>query len=322
LTSYLRYTYLVPEEIEELATAELWALGTLGVELAFPAPGEIRFEAYFEDLPSAPAAPLLEPVWKRRGVRLLDRQQVPAQDWLASYRELVQPFALGRGFLIDPREPAGPAGSGGQETAGGGQTTTGGGQETAGDVERARLRIPARQAFGIGTHASTRLVVELLEQLPLQGRRVLDVGTGTGILAFVALLLGARLVVGFDSDVGAAILAQQNKRLNRLGTLFFAGKVEAIGSHRRYDLALVNVIPEEILPEMPRILALLEPGARLILSGVLRERGAGVLRQLTILGLSHERTVVDREQGEWIAFVARRRGQPPALHSGGSGEDA
>ena len=83
---------------------------------------------------------------------------------------------------------------------------------------------------------------------------MLDVGTGTGVLAFAALLLGARRAVGFDLDPAAPFHARDNSRLNGLRPLLFAGAARPPCAERPlFDLALVNVVPEQILPELPAV---------------------------------------------------------------------
>jgi ribosomal protein L11 methyltransferase len=268
---YLRRVYLLPPELEEVVLADLWAAGTVGVQSSPGEDGEVRLEAWFpeETEPEVPARP---------GVELDSQDAVPDLDWLAGYRERAQPFPVGRTLFVDPREP----------------------EEPAPEVPEGRrlLRLPARTAFGIGSHESTSLAVELLEATDLPGKKVLDVGTGTGILAFAALHLGASEVVAFDVDPAAPFHARVNARLNGLHPRLFVGTSSAM-RQTPFDLELINVIPEEIGPEMPALVRLLRPGGEAILSGILEERGDEVLESLRALGLTERDR---REAGEWIAF--------------------
>lgn len=138
---------------------------------------------------------------------------------------------------------------------------------------------------------------------PTGDERVLDVGTGTGILAFAALLLGAAEVVAFDVDPAAPFNAMVNRRLNDLHPRLYVGTSAALKDGVRFDLALINVIPEEIGPEMPGLVERLSPEGEAILSGILAEKGDEVLAAVGRLGL------VERERrtaGEWVAFRVAR----------------
>jgi ribosomal protein L11 methyltransferase len=268
---HLRRIYLLPPDLEESAVAVLWMAGTLGVQSATAADGRLRLEAWF---------PLeTEPVEMLPGIELEAEETVPDADWFATWRERAQPFPVGRTLYLDPREPedAPPAAPDG----------------------RRLLRLPARAAFGTGSHESTSLALELLEGADLQGRRVLDVGTGTGVLAFAALLFGARSVVGFDVDPASPFHARDNSGLNGLHPRLFAGRLAAIRERPGFDLALVNVVPEQILPEMPALAGLLRPGAEAILSGILAERGRQVLDRMRGLGFVERDR---REAGDWVAL--------------------
>jgi ribosomal protein L11 methyltransferase len=264
---YLRRTYQLPAELEEVVLADLWAAGTLGVQSTLGG-----LEAWFPE-GSNPELPL------RPGVEAGPWEPVPDLDWLAGYRELAQPFPVGRTLFVDPREP----------------------EEIAPEVPGGRhlLRLPARTAFGIGSHESTSLAVELLEDANLRGRRVLDVGTGTGILAFVSLLLGAAEVVAFDIDPASPFNALVNRRLSGLHPHLYVGTSAALRPETRFDLLLINVIPEEIGPEMTGLVRRLRPGGEAILSGILAERGDEVLASVQALGLAARER---RTAGEWIAF--------------------
>lgn len=278
---YRRRFYLLPSEIEDLFAAALWMAGTQGVRSDTAADGRVRLEAWFE-----PGAPPLEDEegWRRRGVEPASEEDVPDTDWLAHYRETVKPFPVGRSLYIDPREP-------------------GAGEPAEVPEGRRLLRLPARAAFGTGSHESTSLVLDLLETMDLAGRRVLDVGTGTGVLSFASLLFGASQAVGFDLDPAAPFHALENRHLNDLHPLVFVGRLGALRgdppAQRRFDLALVNVVPEQILPEMPALVRLLRPGGEAVLSGILAERGRGVLDRLRALGFEERDR---RTAGDWVAF--------------------
>jgi len=272
---HLRRIYALPPDLEEAAVAVLWMAGTLGVQSATTADGRLRLEAWF---------PLeTEPIDMLPGVELEVEETVPDADWFATWRERAQPFPVGRTLYLDPREP----------------------EDAPPEIPEGRrlLRLPARAAFGTGSHESTSLALELLEDAELQGRRVLDVGTGTGVLAFAALLFGARSVVGFDVDPASPFHARDNSALNGLHPRLFAGRLAALRERPRFDLALVNVVPEQILPEMPDLADLLLPGAEAILSGILAERGRQVLDRMRGLGF------VERDRraaGDWVAFRVGR----------------
>jgi len=272
-----RRVYLLPEELEEVAAAELWAAGTVGLEVKDGEDGRVRVEAYFPG-----EGPGVDPLAGWPEVERVAAETVEERDWLAEYRARARPFPLGRRFWVDPGEPEGAP----PEAPEG----------------RWPLRLPARTAFGTGGHESTRLAVELLEDAPVAGRSVLDVGTGTGVLAFAALRLGARSAVAFDVDPAAALQARAASALNGLRPRLFTGEIAALAAGPRFDLALVNVIPELILPSLGEIAARVgggPGGGELILSGILEERGPLVLERAGGLGFAER---ARRTAGEWVAF--------------------
>ncbi len=136
-----------------------------------------------------------------------------------------------------------------------------------------RLYLPAVRAFGTGSHESTRLAVRLLLAEDLRGTRVLDVGCGTGTLAFVAALEGAVRVAAFDLDREAAFATLEQARANAVPRVSaFAGPLEALAPVARFDVIAANMIHEEIAPLLPGLRARLAPGGRLLCSGQLAER--------------------------------------------------
>jgi ribosomal protein L11 methyltransferase len=273
-----RLTYLLPADREDEVAAELWERGTMGVQvLDGGEPGTVRLEAYFDG--SAPG--------EIAGARLVGSEAVPPADWLASWRKAAKPFAVGERWWLDPRDPEGADGRHDDPVPAG----------------RRLLRIPARAAFGTGSHESTRLVLELLDAMDLAGRRVLDVGTGTGLLAFTALLSGARSAVAFDADPAAPCHARENARRNGLALPLFAGTAAALSAEARFDLALVNVIPEEIAADLPHLAALLAPAGEAIFSGILAAAGPRSLAALAAAGFT---PFAERADGEWVAYRVRR----------------
>lgn len=270
----------MPAGSEEEVAARLWPLAPLGLEWRSGPDGGEQAVACFEagDRVDGLAALPYE---------ILSDRLLPVADWLAVWRAAARPIRVGRSLLVDPREPEQEDGEGASEPG------------------RATLRLPARTAFGVGSHESTRLAWELAEELGLApGARVLDVGCGTGILAFGAELGGALWAGGFDVDPAAALLAGQYARLNGLPVRFFAGRAAALAAAARFDLLFVNVIPAEIAPDLAALRSLVAPGGSAVFSGILEAEAEEAAARLADAGFAER---VRRIEGEWAALACTRR---------------
>lgn len=286
-SGYNALTISVDPACVEVAVGKLWARGTLGLE-TLEEGARVVLTAYF-----ARVGGELDP-WVEEemgsgveGIEVLSIEAVEERDWLEEHRRRSVPFALGQRFWIDAREPD-PRPDGGPNQAPEG---------------RCFLRIPARRAFGTGSHETTRLVVEILETMALEGRRVLDVGCGSGILSMAALRLGARDVLALEIDPIAALLAGRNRLLNDSAFRLLAGPIEALADRPAFDLALVNVIPEHIAPDLGGIARRLERHSRAVFSGCLVEAASDYRSALERHGFRSEQ---ERDLGEWRAFVTRK----------------
>lgn len=152
------------------------------------------------------------------------------------------------------------------------------------------IGIEARNAFGTGNHETTRLMVESILEQPLDGRRVLDCGCGTGILAITALRCGAKEAVAFDIDEWSAENTRHNAELNGVGDRIevLCGDAHVL-SHVEgiFDVILANINRNILLEDMPRYHDVLTRGGALILSGFYEEDAPLLLKKAEAMGL-HE----------------------------------
>ena len=160
-------------------------------------------------------------------------------------------------------------------------------------------------AFGTGTHETTQLCLEAIEDHLIPGTSLLDVGTGSGILALGAVKLGAARIVACDSDPVAVQIARSNAAVNRCVSKLsvIRGEVQEV-SGRLFDLVVGNLtleIIEEALPHMERYLG---PRGILILSGILGRQ----LSHLRPCLIQNALAVADcRKKGEWICLVLTKK---------------
>ena len=164
------------------------------------------------------------------------------------------------------------------------------------------IEIDAKLAFGTGTHETTRMIC-VEETQYISGTRVLDCGTGTGILSICALRLGAKEAVGYDIDEWSVDDARHNAVINRvddrftslLGDATILNKVE--GS---FDLVLANINRNILLNDLPAFRKKMSPGARLILSGFYTADSPLLIEKAASLGLTLEK---QKEDHDWACLV-------------------
>jgi ribosomal protein L11 methyltransferase len=167
------------------------------------------------------------------------------------------------------------------------------------------LEIDPAMAFGSGAHPSTRLCLSLLESLDPIPRRVLDWGTGSGILALAAVRLGAGEVLAIDLDPVAAHTAAENVVQNNLEPWIrtLTASIEDVRDEYPFDLVLANIVADPIIEHAVDLRAALAPGGLTIVAGIIDLREQDVVDALTAQGLE---VVERRAEEEWRALLLRR----------------
>lgn len=169
------------------------------------------------------------------------------------------------------------------------------------------LTVDPGQAFGTGTHETTRMCLRFAEDVfdrgPSPPRTVLDVGTGTGILGIAAALLGAERVLGIDTDPVAVEVAARNAEQNGVGTAFRAEGTALASVEGEFDLVFGNLIAEILVDLSEAVVARCAPGGRMILSGILTEKSGWVAEEFGTHGAS---LVEETTDGEWSALLLCR----------------
>ena len=165
--------------------------------------------------------------------------------------------------------------------------------------------------FGTGSHGTTRLCLEGVERYTKPGDRVLDLGTGSGILSIAALVLGAKAAVGCDIDPKASRVAAENAAYNGItdGFRVETGNIIADPALReklagQYEMVLANIIADVIIPLIPYVKDFLAPGGKFLTSGIIDHRAQDVKKALE----THGYTILERHDREgWVSYTAVRQ---------------
>lgn len=166
------------------------------------------------------------------------------------------------------------------------------------------IGIETKQAFGTGTHETTRMIVSTLLNIDLKGKRVLDCGCGTGILGIAASKLGASEVVGYDIDEWSSENAIHNAELNGVGNMkVMLGDASVLKSvEGKFDVVLANINRNILLADMPAFVSVMADDSLLILSGFYASDVDLLIEKASSLGLSK---IDSKSDSEWTCLVLK-----------------
>ena len=167
------------------------------------------------------------------------------------------------------------------------------------------IGIETKQAFGTGTHETTRMIVSTLLNIDLKGKRVLDCGCGTGILGIAASKLGASEVVGYDIDEWSSENAIHNAELNGVGNMkVMLGDASVLKSvEGKFDVVLANINRNILLADMPAFVSVMAGDSLLILSGFYASDVDLLIEKASSLGLSK---IDSKSDSEWTCLVLKK----------------
>lgn len=285
--TYQTLTVDLPETESEAAQDLLHELGAMGLEVRdregptmpgvrAPAPGEAILVAYFEDADTAEQAraEMMEAHPSAR-LQLAEEQQ---QDWSNAWKAHIKSVQVGRLWVGPPWEAQNAP------------------------ADKVRLVIEPKMAFGTGDHPTTSLCLGAVDDYMSThpGASVLDVGTGTGVLAIAAKKLGAGRVVGTDNDPVSVELARENAVDNGTPDVELSGK-ELTAVEGTFDLVVANILANTLIELAPLIAPKVKD--KLLMAGVLAHQKAEVEAAYVNLGLVPEPGV---QQGEWVRLDFHR----------------
>lgn len=201
---------------------------------------------------------------------------VPDEDWLESWKATFTPIRIGR-FLVRPTW-----------------------SDTAHDGDAIALVLDPGMAFGTGLHPTTQACLERLSTLEVAGKRLLDVGCGSGVLAIAAARRGAAGVTAVDTDPLAVRAAAANAARNGVAVAVSAGSAADLGG--TFDIVLANIVAPVLRRIAPDLRARLAPGGALVLAGVIAGEEVETAGAFAGLGLR----VTERDaRGDWVSLVLR-----------------
>lgn len=268
-----------------------FAIGVTGFELAEDTPLDWRLDAY---LPRKPTAA------DRRAIAALfgasppsfTLEKLPGADWVTESQKGMEPIRAGRFHVRTPDHQP--------------------------ETDAVDLVIPASQAFGTGQHATTAGCLLMLERMKLGGlrpRHLIDVGTGTGLLAFAALRLWpSAFVTASDIDPVCEAVVGENARLNGVTLGGRRGEVQMaiadgmddplLQARGPYDLLIANILARPLIELAPDFARAVTPGASIVLAGLLITQEAEVRRAYRRVGFRLARRL---ERGDWAILWLRAR---------------
>lgn len=214
----------------------------------------------------------------------VEEQRIPEQNWNARWEQSIEPLTVGP-FVVKPTWAAAPADAEGRHV----------------------LEIDPKMSFGTGYHESTRLMLRFLPDLIHGRERVLDAGTGTGILAIAAVRLGAASVIAFDISQWAEENARETVALNAVADQVDVrqGTIDTVVPEEAFDVILANIERDPLIELLPAFAEKLAEAGRVALAGLTRDDEPRMRSAIAEHGFAIER---EARENEWWAVVVGNGG--------------
>ena len=217
---------------------------------------------------------------------ILSMENVEDADWENNWKQFYKPMEIGERLLVVPE------------------------WEQAQEDGRVKLVLNPGLTFGTGSHATTRLCLQALEQHIHGGEKVLDLGCGSGILSIAALLLGAKDAFACDIDDKCVGVAYENAALNGVGKEHYTVRAGDVLSDKKlqkefggdYDVIVANIVADVIIALAPQVGKLLKKGGIFLCSGIIDDRAEEVREKLVEAGWTIEET---RSSEGWFSYLCR-----------------
>lgn len=210
-------------------------------------------------------------------------------DWINNWKQYFHQFTIGDVLVIPSWEEVEPE-----------------------DTGKMILHIDPGTAFGTGMHDTTQLCIKALRKFITRGTMLLDVGTGSGILAILSLMFGAKKAVGTDLDPCAATAVKENREANgiaaddftiMIGNIITEKEIQDKVGYECYDIVVANILAEVLVALTPVIVHQLKKGGIYITSGIIDDKEETVVSAVKAAGLE---VLEVNYQGEWVSVVARK----------------
>lgn len=317
-----KYTLITTTEAEDLISSMMMDVGIEGIEIEDKVPlseqdksqmfvdilpegpeddGVARISFYLE--PETDNAAVLAAVQKGLdeirgwgidvGAGTIEASQTEDKDWINNWKEYFHQFYVDD-ILIKPSwEEVQPK-----------------------DRDKLLIQIDPGTAFGTGMHETTQLCIRQIRKYLTSGTEILDVGTGSGILAILALMYGAKHAVGTDLDPCAVEAVAQNMESNgiaeesfrmMIGNIITDRTVQDQVGYECYDIVVANILADVLVPLTPVIVRQMKKGGIYITSGIIDEKEQTVREAVEAAGLE---IVEVTYQGEWVSVTARKAADP------------
>lgn len=312
-----KYTLKINADAEDIVSATLAEVGVQGVEIedkkpltgeelkgmfvdiapSFPVDDNIAYMHFYMD-PDEDNEEILEAARRELdslreftdiGEAVITRSETEDKDWINNWKEYFHHFYVDDILIVPSWE-----------------------EIPKGDEDKMILHIDPGTAFGTGMHETTQLCIRQLKKYVKPGDKILDVGTGSGILGIVALKLGAGSAVGTDLDPCTVNAVKENKETNDikdesfsliLGNIIDDKEVQDSTGYDKYDIATANILADVLVPLAPQIIKHIKKDGILITSGILDVKEKEVADALVKAGFTIEEVTA---QGEWVSITARR----------------